>query len=99
LFAPFCIGDLFLYTGLSRLSQRLFIPAFVSSHSVPRKPKFKLLKGCLPSLPFPPPYSNVFITDTFLILASLDTPDGIRIFERYASRAAMEAHWQGKPLL
>jgi quinol monooxygenase YgiN len=38
-------------------------------------------------------------TYTFLVLRSLDTEDGVRVFERYASRAAMEQHWKGKALL
>jgi quinol monooxygenase YgiN len=38
-------------------------------------------------------------TYTFLVLRSLDTEDGARVFERYESRAKMEEHWKGKALL
>lgn len=38
-------------------------------------------------------------TYTFLVLRSLDTEDGVRIFERYASREKMEEHWKSKALL
>lgn len=35
-------------------------------------------------------------TFTYLVLKSLDTEDGVRIFERYASRKALEAHQSSK---
>ena len=38
-------------------------------------------------------------TYTYLVLRSLDTEDGVRVFERYASKEAMEEHWRGKTLL
>jgi len=38
-------------------------------------------------------------TYTYLVLRSLDTEDGVRVFERYASKEAMEEHWKGKVLL
>jgi quinol monooxygenase YgiN len=38
-------------------------------------------------------------TYTFVVLRSLDTEDGVRVFERYESRASMEEHWKGKALL
>lgn len=38
-------------------------------------------------------------TYTYLVLRSLDTEDGVRVFERYASKEAMEEHWKGKALL
>lgn len=38
-------------------------------------------------------------TYTFLVLKSLDGEGGVRIFERYASKAALQEHWKGKALL
>ena len=38
-------------------------------------------------------------TYTFLVLRSLDTEDGVRVFERYESREVMEEHWKGEVLL
>ena len=38
-------------------------------------------------------------TYTYMVLRSLDTEDGVRVFERYESRAAMEEHCKGKALL
>ncbi|KAI9878050.1 MAG: hypothetical protein M1830_002065 [Pleopsidium flavum] len=38
-------------------------------------------------------------TYTYLVLKSLDGEDGIRVFERYASKGALEAHQSGKELL
>ena len=38
-------------------------------------------------------------TYTFLVLRSLDNEHGVRIFERYATKGALEEHWRGKALL
>jgi len=38
-------------------------------------------------------------TFTYLVLKSLDNDDQVRVFERYASKKALEAHQSGKELL
>lgn len=38
-------------------------------------------------------------TYTYLVLRSLDGEDGVRVFERYKSKEALEKHWKGQKLL